>query len=91
MEGIHMKNKQNDAVFTILLSIVITSCTANNKPFASVSEMLFSVSVALSIFSAVETAAVTASPVCVSDAESKGLSFAVHDVITIDNRIVKTA
>ena len=64
-----MKNKQNDAVFMILLSIVITSCTANNKPFASVSETQTSEAVTAAVSTAGNLDSMTETEKSISDTE----------------------
>ena len=66
-----MKNKQNYAVFTILLSIVITSCTANNKPFDSVSETQTSEAVTAAVSAVEKIDSMTETEQSISDTEEQ--------------------
>ena len=69
-----MKNKQNDAVFMILLSIVFTSCTANDKPFDSVSETQTSGAVTATISTAGNLDSTTETEKSISDTEVQTVS-----------------
>ena len=81
-KGVHMKNKQNYAVFTILLSIVITSCTANDKPFDSASETQTGEAVTAAVSTAEKIDSATETEKSISDTEVQTVPITETEAVT---------